>query len=358
MQKQSELRGCVDVVKNNTISGWCYTSGEPSPTIVKLYIDDIVIRSRRADNDRADIEKQSGSLTTGFNFFINPKLLNHLPSAGTVRVVAGPDEKELPFAKGVTPVVNGGSPDGGNTLRKMLSDKWHIDHWGQLQISFAKEPGKKERYLDFYCEVSAICRSISGIDLYLTGGNLLGIIREFDFIPHDDDIDASFCVRANSVADAAEQFFAHFDKLVPRLLALGYTVSIVNVCQFHVFRGGAGLDIFMGWIDDSGQWYRYTGAGGNLGTKQFRTRKIDFLGRPVLIPQYAERELDLTYGENWKNPDPHFFWRTPTDVKIVMNDLQNVALERVAQRKAELTDPSALIARLLPGGPDNFVKSE
>jgi len=337
------IKGYVEVVSEDTISGWCYSTDSDGPAVVKLYVDDIFIRSRRADNTRADIQNGGGPAISGFKFPMAAKLLKHLPQDGQVRVVVGDGNFELPFLKGTAPYLHGGSNDNGDTLRSMLSDKWHIDHWCNLQVSFGKDPTMIVKMLDFYCDMKSFFHIAAGFDLYLTGGNLLGLVREKKFLDHDDDVDASFCVRAETPEEAADRFFDVFDDLVPKLYALGYTANLLTTGQFHVARKGESwLDVFLGWNTSDKHWYRFTGAGGYLGANTVPTREIDYLGRRVLIPLYAEKELDLTYGEGWKDPDPHFFWTSPPDIHDLMRRLQIHGAERVAERQRILNAPDLL----------------
>jgi len=338
-----QIKGLLEVVKGNTVSGWCYAKDSETPVVVKLYVDDIFIRSRRADNERADIVRGGGGLLSGFNFHINPRLLECLPSAGVVRVLAGDQNFELPLMKGKSSIIEGGASDGGAGLKAMLAGKYHIDHWGNLQIAFGKEPGKREQMLDFYCDLRSLFRSEEGLDIYLTGGNLLGIIRDFGFLDHDDDVDAAFSVRAETPAEAADRFFEIFGSLAPKLYALGYEILLVDVGQFHIFkRGRTGLDVFLGWTTSKKYWYRFIGAGGYLGADEMRVREIEYLGRRVLIPQYAERELDLTYGDNWKDPDPHFFWTLAPEIKAVIQELKQAGRERLLAWQELLKSPEQL----------------
>lgn len=345
------IKGFLEVIAPNSVSGWCYDTDASEPLVVRLFVDDIPIRSRRADNERSDIERGGGQLLSGFNFQINPNLLQHLPKRGRVRVLVGDDMTELPLLQGKSNEMPGGADDGGARLKEMLASKYHIDHWGSLQISFAKEPGKKERMLDFYCEMRALFRIYEGIDIYLTGGNLLGLIREFDFLGHDDDVDAAFTVEADTPAEAARLFFNIFGSVAPKLYATGYEIKLVDVGHFHVFRKGIeALDVFLGWITRDKYWYRFVGAGGYLGTGAVRTREIDYLGRKVLIPQYPERELDLTY-RNWREPDPHFYWNPEPAIKTKMRELQAAGASDLRRWQAKLADPERhglLVARAKP----------
>lgn len=338
------VKGFVEVVKPGQVSGWCYSPGQTAPLVVNLYVDDIFIRSRRADNEREDIGRGGGEILSGFNFRIGPKLLDLLPEKGAVRVEVAGQRGVLPLLKGKPSVIEGGARDEGQRLVSMLADKWHIDHWGNLHVSFAKEPGKIERLLDFYVEVRSVVKALEGTDLYLTGGNLLGLMREFAFLPHDDDVDAAFCVKAETPEQAADEFFKFFDVVCPKLLLLGYGVIIENVGQLHVFkRPNKGIDIFLGWLTSDKKWYRFTGAGGDLGVSVFKTREAEYIGRKVLLPQYPEKELELTYGSAWKEPDPHFFWKRSKEIGEVMSSFERAGEDRLRIRREALKDPARFL---------------
>jgi len=334
---RNPIMGFLEDVRNNSVYGWCSSKHGSQPLIVKLYVDDIFIKARRADNEREDVLNNGGELLSGFNFHINRKLLKHLPRQAQVRIFVGDEEFRLPLIQGKSDIIQGGADDGGQNLRRMLADRWHVDHWGQLKIAFSKAPEMKIKCLLLYIEMRSFFKKEEGIDIYLTGGNLLGLVREFDFLEHDDDIDAAYCIQAEAIEEVADQFFAMFDRIVPKLIELGYIIDLVHCGQFCIIQPkGHGLDIFTGWLNSQNEWHRMTGAGGHLGTSKFNVREYDFMEHKVLLPQYSEKELDLTYGENWKERDLYFYWKTPKHIQNTMNKLQEISLERIQERKNAL----------------------
>ncbi len=84
----------------------------------------------------------------------------------------------------------------------------------------------------------------------------------------------------------------------------------------------------MAWLTEDCNYYRYTGVGGKYGSAAHNLRKTQYLGYEIYIPQYAETELELTYGPKWKVYDPHFVWHTPVTVKDIMNNMLAVGWSR------------------------------
>lgn len=337
------LKGYVESVKSTHVSGWCYHSELKHPLVVELYVNDIFIRSQRADIERVDIANQNGPQKSGFRFRIGAKLLTYLPPSSTITIQVPEANSALPMLIETSPIIHGQAPDKGETLRAMLDGAYHIDHWGEPKRPFNKNPELKMQMLLLYSQIRGVFNT-QGIALYLTGGNLLGVVREFDFLGHDDDIDACFCVNAETPEQAADLFFFYFEDLAPRLIALGYEIGLVNVGQFHIYkRGQVALDVFMSWLTPDGHWYRRTDFGGPIGTNIFATREISLHGVPVLIPQYAERELELTYGQSWRTPDPMFAFRRSKECAEILEKFEAHSAERVAKLKERLKNPREIL---------------
>src|SRR5690606_6747986 len=87
-----------------------------------------------------------------------------------------------------TPLHGRRATDGGNELRHRLADKWHIGPWGNLHVSFGKGPSRITTCATVYSAVRGLFRDALNKTLYITGGNLLGLVREGKFLDHDDDI--------------------------------------------------------------------------------------------------------------------------------------------------------------------------
>lgn len=315
------------------ISGWAFCEKIKKPLLVSLFLNDIFIRSQLANNeeDSGSIEIEGRKINSRFIFHVGNNLLGKLPLKSRIKISI--DNEVLPFKNGVNNYLNGSSDDNGEKLISMLEGKFQIDHWGTLHRSFGKNPELKKKYTDFYSFWRYFFKEQENIDLYLTGGNLLGLVRENDFLDHDDDIDVAFCVEESSLEKVADVFFEIFDKISPKILFLGYKIKLMNVCHFQIVKSnGVVLDIFMSWITPDKKYYRYFGVGGDFGVDKLETKQIDYLGNYVLIPQFSEKEVALAYGNGWIEYDPYFVWEVSNDVKKIMRKLRDLGWSRLQER--------------------------
>jgi len=333
----SKVKGFIETITPNQITGWCYSIDQEAPKIVHLFIGDIYIRSVKSCNPRPDIDRAGGPRFCGFHFRIAANLLALLPHDAEVKVVTDGDATSLSCLKNMKALFPGQATDQGEQLRHMLETEFHVSHWGEVKRPFSKNPILKYDMLRAYQRLRFVFEYF-GIQLYLTGGNLLGVIREFDFLPHDDDIDLAFCVAADSPEDAGTKFCSLIGEIGPKLISLGYGVKIVRAGQVHVRDklDQCTLDIFMAWLTSNGEWYRRTDFGGNIGTSSFRTRELELFGYKVLVPQYSERELEITYGPSWKKPDANFAFTRDAEIHVILERFEAACAESIGQLKQRL----------------------
>ena len=185
--------------------------------------------------------------------------------------------------------------DGGNRLAKMLS---RAESCGRL------------------------FHEVTGKQLFICYGTLLGYVRHADFIAHDDDID--LCFLASSCGwDAA---FAEFMDAVEGLRARGERIVIDSGVQFHWYLNGDALDVFMGWMD--GDYLNMYYAGGELSRDRILPLQTGQLnGYEVLVPNDPKALLRLIYGEGWHIPDPNFQWRPTPEISARMRQYADAVLD-------------------------------
>ncbi|MCA0901406.1 discoidin domain-containing protein [Microbulbifer agarilyticus] len=143
-----------------------------------------------------------------------------------------------------------------------------------------------------------------GVSAFITSGTLLGMVREGDFIPHDDDLDICYIGNSSSAKEILEERIA----LAKFLRGKGCGVQESNVAHYWcVSPGGVKLDIFTGFIE-----------GGRCSINPLPRRAIDeraifpvktesFHGHDLTLPSKPESLLQVNYGPNWRKPDP--FWK-------------------------------------------------
>lgn len=157
---------------------------------------------------------------------------------------------------------------------------------------------EKQAYLRLTVEVMDCCKTVTP-HVTLGFGSVLAIMRDNDFVPHDDDMDILVAFPLDSVRrypDALEILNKAFEP--SGLRAHGNYLSHRNVNK----NNGKSVDVFVGFIeDDRVSWF--PSRRGNLRVEEvFPAKKVDFLGVDCEIPADPDTYLQATYGESWKTP--------------------------------------------------------
>ena len=162
------------------------------------------------------------------------------------------------------------------------------------------------------------CKTLesAGISAWLYAGSLLGVVREGDFLPWDNDLD--LCLVADKTFDWG---------LVENLLVVaGYEKIREFRCDGRITEqayafGESHFDIFAMepldddqvrvcmyvkkddvWYSDRNHWTVMC-----LDTYLPKGKKmVDVRGYLLPVPENSEQILDKQYGPNWRTPDPAF----------------------------------------------------
>lgn len=126
-------------------------------------------------------------------------------------------------------------------------------------------------------------------------GTLLGFIREKKVIPTSKD--------ADFFSYATDHY--KMKPVVDELISIGFHVLDRNVSPFgdhHIIRGGEKLEIW--WFQKIGTQWVYDDRI-RYDAKHFDVLDgVNVLGENWKVPRYPEENLLITYGEDWKIPDP------------------------------------------------------
>jgi SAM-dependent methyltransferase len=193
-----------------------------------------------------------------------------------------------------------------------------INKWGNIGHALADYPaGIEQRLLDRLDLIRGVLADKSEVDVYVTGGTLLGPYRDGRVMPNDDDADLAYLSAHSHPADVARECF----RIGRALVAAGITVVRCSAGHLqlhfeHEGRPDGYVDIFTGWIDDFGWWYQLFPIRAQVSREQLvppRTLMIE--GRPQPMCREPELMLDAIYGPGWATPDPGFVFDVPQDTQ-------------------------------------------
>ncbi len=139
---------------------------------------------------------------------------------------------------------------------------------------------------------------------FLVSGSLLGLIREGQLLPHDDDLDIAIVLPANNAAEAAEQWNGVKQRLIEKgMLNEGMTATARLPLLKSIRIEGVPTDLFPAWLEGE-KVFVFPHTFGELDRadvlplvpeKQFN----------VPIPRCPEKMLEINYGASWRTPDPN-----------------------------------------------------
>ena len=315
------------------LSGWCIHTSErisEKESLVDLivYAGDIRIRKIRNIIPREDIYRGCGVENAGFKLNFSSELLDLLP-VGTLLSVRDTHGNELPFLDKAKVERIGRATDGGAALKKKLANGAFVDKWGALKVPFSAKPERREDYIEAIIKVNDLFIEVFGIVAFPAYGTLLGLARDGRFLDHDDDVDMTYISFGNDIETVLYDFYCIYDTLKE-------VCSYVNISSpGHIWLGVDKslpiIDMFTSWITPQNEFFTYFGVGGELKARPLFCRR-SLEGRSVIVPDCYEEILAMTYGPNWRIPDPDFQWITPPAIRETMAKLEESGRERMLKR--------------------------
>lgn len=314
----SKYIGNVDKFTLDRISGWARASATEEPLELELYLNDVSLGTFRADKFRRDLTKVKEDGRSAF--FIDPmiesnQLAKNLPKKAlfSIRVrgsgwILNNGEKEFV----------GGRIDNNNQFTNEHGAKYRLNK-GSIVIPMSEQSRSwKEGMLGLVNGVRSALRPFD-YELCVSYGTLLGLVRESDFIGHDDDVDCMLLVKANSMIGAVEDFHAACNLLRD----YGYSVKFASNGQAKLVKGQSELDIFLAWFEADGLKLTFTVKTDVPITSILPIRTAKMLNIDVPVPNEPNVLLSTIYGANWKTPDSSFTWNIPADIKSYFLPIHN-----------------------------------
>ena len=265
------------------------------PRAVRIYLDDKIIR-------RINLEYVEGRAK--FSYSIKRSVLEHFPPHTELRVLTS---EEQPLLCGTAKVVYLQIPHGRGDLDDVMPDGAMLDKKGYLPIPDDEVKRRQDAYLDLYKLARDAFDEVVGTPLFLMYGTLLGLYRDGDFIPGDDDFDVGYVSRKTNPHAVRKEA----KSIMLTLAKAGFTVTVNR--RGKPFRlshpavpGDIHLDARPVWYQEGKVWAQRQAAL-ELPLKGLRkVENANFRHVEVYIPRMTKKFLKAYYGPGWKTPDPGY----------------------------------------------------
>lgn len=189
-----------------------------------------------------------------------------------------------------------------------------INKWGRVGRSFeGRDPALIQDVLDATEDLIRLVKKHAGLDLFVTGGTLLGPVRDGHIMPNDDDADLAYLSAYNNPSDIALESF----RLEQIMQDEGYETVRHSAGHLQIMFPGAGIedrfyvDIFTYFM--VGGWFHGTfhAREPEAHVSVLPLQPVEVNGRMLPGPASPEQLLAAIYGPSWRTPDPAFRFITP-----------------------------------------------
>lgn len=279
-----------------------HTSGDMTPMLV-AHIEGCFLFSTQINLVEAGDEgAYSFKKVMGKNDKTPYAFWKSLPS--NVDLVLSVEEKEIVVNK-----AGSGKFSHDADFVSKLQDGYVIVQGGGFNKPILGDPEKLERLLSLAESKAKFFKKLFGIDLWLSDGNLLGLVRDGQFFSHDKDVDMSYVSTQPTLSGFKEEYKYIIRTLKENGQRISFWRKNGTLRQFPMWHDDVDpkllFDVFPAWLDPKKKKF--------IGQKQkyFDCVKDDFFplqekevyGHKFLIPKCPERYLASAYGHNWDKID-------------------------------------------------------
>lgn len=250
-----------------------------------------------------------------------------------IQVVTDQGQMRLP-GLGTAAMMYGGLPSRLGMLRESLRQGYVFDKFGRLRRGHTDE--SKRATLDLYEEVSATIESHTGLPVFPFYGNLLGAVRENDFIAHDvGGFDMVVICGSHDPPGVKREI----EDVYRLLLDAGYCLKLEpwGALIRRQRDDTILLDLCYGWFNSADEFnvsfgWRYTPVRGR--NNVINGRSCRMAGRIIRVPGNAEGVLEQLYGSQWHIRDQGYpvRFRLQRDVSYLMPATE---MEAIKERHPE-----------------------
>lgn len=188
-----------------------------------------------------------------------------------------------------------------------------IDKWGLLQRPFSgRDRSVIEKMVDITSEIIDVLARELDVHCWLAFGSLLGAAREGKVIGHDSDVDLAYLSDKETPVELNREMF----EITRALRRAGMRVvnksgSFVTV-MFNAPDGGVGsIDVYSTFYM-SGLLHETATVRADVPREAILPLgTLEFEGRELPVPADPDTMLEVSYGPNWRVPDPSFSHQPP-----------------------------------------------
>ena len=303
--------------EHQPVRGWVAPGAGHDPT-VHLMVNGMAVTSTGAARVAGD------HLVFSFNC---TELLEYLGDGDVISFESG--GRSVPIqGHGTTCVLRPGYPSRVDELRAKLAKGFVFENLGRLIEG--NDPRRKTATLALYDQVRKLILAEKEYQLYPIYGNLLGAIRESDFISHDvGGFDVIYVSRHHSPQQVRDEFVSVCRLLVDN----GYHLKLKPWSAY--VRSQRGNDIFIdlnyAWFNDRGELNISYGSRNQPVTDPAMLafpREAAVGSHWVPVPGNAEEVLTQIYGPTWVTPDqgyvPEVEMRRDDDFLLTSDELESI----------------------------------
>ena len=189
-----------------------------------------------------------------------------------------------------------------------------VNKWGRLGKSFEEKPTEFiDLVLDSAQELTYRIKASMNIDLFITGGTLLGTVRDGRIIPSDDDADLAYLSTHGNPSDIALESF----EMERTLRSHGYELVRHSTGHLQVMFPGKSLtddyyvDIFTYFICNGWFYGTFHAREPEESVTILPLSTVQVQGHSLAAPAIPDQLLAAIYGQGWGTPDPAFQFETP-----------------------------------------------
>lgn len=293
---------------------------------------------------------EAGPGSAGHPFVLSCQdLLEYLGDGDRLTFSVGGRPLSMP-ALGLACEVRAGHPSRFAQLKGKLDEGFVFTKFGRLRAGHSAE--RKQSTLRLYDDINTVIGKVTGRPGFPFYGNLLGAVREHDFIEHDV---GGFDMAYLSEHTTPEAVKAEFVEICRALLEAGLHLKLEpwSAMTRRDFGDPVFVDVSFAWLTETGALH--ISFGWRHEPVRDRQAFLDFRecalhDTVVRVPGNAEDVLVQLYGQGWRVPDQGFTPSAPLQRE-----------ERYLLSYAELEEIRALApqqVRIAPSSPEGAASQQ